>query len=63
MVFNGKPTREWLSREDASSPTASLEAIFLTATIDANEESERNYDHGYSERVYPDGTPTTRKGR
>ena len=25
MVFNGKPTRKWLSREDTSSPTASLE--------------------------------------
>ena len=40
MVFNGKPTREWLSREDTSSPTASLEAIFLTATIDAKEERD-----------------------
>ena len=28
MVFNGKPTIEWLSREDTSSPMASLEAIF-----------------------------------
>jgi len=40
MVFNGKPTREWLSREDTSSPTASLEAIILTATIDTNEERD-----------------------
>ena len=24
-VYNGKPTREWLSREDAASPTVSLE--------------------------------------
>ena len=37
MVFNGKPTREWLSKEDTSSPTATLESIFLTTTIDANE--------------------------
>eukprot|EP00980_Cylindrotheca_fusiformis_P005082 scaffold1078_cov88-Cylindrotheca_fusiformis.AAC.1 len=22
MVYNGKPTRDWLSREDAASPTA-----------------------------------------
>ena len=33
IVFNGKPTREWLSRKDTSSPTASLEGVFLTATI------------------------------
>jgi hypothetical protein len=25
MVYNGKPTREWLSREDSTSPTVSLE--------------------------------------
>eukprot|EP00980_Cylindrotheca_fusiformis_P020847 scaffold7835_cov53-Cylindrotheca_fusiformis.AAC.2 len=24
MVYNGKPTRDWLSREDVASPTASL---------------------------------------
>ena len=28
MVFNGKPTRKWLSREYTPSPTASLKAIF-----------------------------------
>ena len=27
MVFNGKPTRKWLSREDTSSTTASLEGF------------------------------------
>jgi hypothetical protein len=32
MVYNGKPTREWLSREDSASPTAA------TADIDAHEE-------------------------
>ena len=37
MVYNGKPTREWLSREDSASPTASLESILLTAVIDAKE--------------------------
>ena len=37
MVYNGKPTREWLSREDSASPTASLESIFITITIDAHE--------------------------
>jgi hypothetical protein len=37
MVYNGKPTREWLSREDATSPTAALESIMLTAIVDAKE--------------------------
>ena len=37
MVYNGKPTREWLSKEDLASPTVSLELIFLTAVIDAKE--------------------------
>ena len=37
MVYNGKPTREWLGKEDSASPTASLESIFLTAVIDAHE--------------------------
>ena len=37
LVYNGKPTREWLSREDSSSPTASNESILLTATVDTKE--------------------------
>jgi hypothetical protein len=37
MFFNGKPTREWLSREDSASPMAALESIMLTALIDATE--------------------------
>jgi hypothetical protein len=37
MVYNGKPTREWLSKEDSASPTASLEGIMLTTVIDAKE--------------------------
>eukprot|EP00978_Attheya_sp_CCMP212_P000843 scaffold1766_cov39-Attheya_sp.AAC.3 len=40
MVYNGKPTREWLSREDSSSPTAALESIILTGVIDAYEERD-----------------------
>ena len=27
-VFNGKPTREYLGKEDSASPTASMELIF-----------------------------------
>jgi hypothetical protein len=37
MVANGKPSREWLNREDSPSPTASLESLLLTATVDAHE--------------------------
>ena len=37
MVYNGKPTREWLGREETASPTAALESIILTALIDAEE--------------------------
>ena len=37
LAYNGKPTRTWISREEASSLTVSQEGIFLTSTIDANE--------------------------
>ena len=37
MVYNRKPTREWLTREDSASPMAALESIMLTAVIDAHE--------------------------
>ncbi len=40
MVYNGKPTREWLSREDSASPIAALKSIMLTAVIDAHEERD-----------------------
>ena len=37
MVYNRKPTREWLTREDSASPMAELESIMLTAVIDTHE--------------------------
>ena len=37
LVFRGDGTREWLTREDTASPTASLEGIELTITVDAYE--------------------------
>lgn len=40
LVYNGKSTREWISNEDKSSPTASNEALFLTAVLDAHEECD-----------------------
>jgi hypothetical protein len=40
LVYNGKPTREWLSQKDAASPTAALESIFLTSVINSNEDRD-----------------------
>ena len=40
MVYNGKPTREWMDREDSASPTAALESIFLLSLIDAKEKRD-----------------------
>ena len=40
MVYNGKPTRAYIPKDDASSPTAHLESIFLTVTVDAHEERD-----------------------
>ena len=39
-VHNGKPTREWLSREESASPTTSTEGTFLTAMVDAWEKRD-----------------------
>ena len=36
-VYKGSGTREWLSREDTTSPTVSQEGIMLTTTVDAKE--------------------------
>jgi hypothetical protein len=38
VVYHGKPTREWLSREEAASPTAALESILITGVIETKEE-------------------------
>jgi hypothetical protein len=40
MVYNSKPTREWLSQEDGASPTAALESILITGVIKAKEERD-----------------------
>jgi hypothetical protein len=40
MVYNRKPTREWLWREDAASPTAALESIMITGVIKAKEQRD-----------------------
>ena len=37
MVFDGRKTQEWITKEDSPSPTATLEGILLTLTIDAHE--------------------------
>jgi len=38
LVYNGKESRKWLSREETANPTVSLESINLTFAIDAHEE-------------------------
>ena len=40
QVFNGKPTREYLSREESASPTVSLEGTTLTTVIDCKEDRD-----------------------
>jgi hypothetical protein len=40
MVRDGMATREWLSREDSSSPTAALKSMILTGVIDAHKERD-----------------------
>ena len=40
MVYNGKPTRAWIDKEDKASPTVTKEEIFLTGVIDALEERD-----------------------
>ena len=40
MVFDGRRTREWITKEDSASPTATLEGIMLTLTIDAKEKRD-----------------------
>jgi len=37
MVYNGKGTREWISKHEAASPTAYVESIMITGVIDAKE--------------------------
>ena len=37
LVYNGKGTRSWISREDKSSPTVLNESLMLTCAVDAFE--------------------------
>ena len=36
-VFNGKGTREYFTKEETTSPTTSMEGLFMTSVIDAKE--------------------------
>ena len=40
MAHNGKPTRDWLTKEDTSSPTVGLDSPFFTLVIDAKEKRD-----------------------
>ena len=37
LAYNGKPTRQWVDKEEKNSPTAFTESILLLAGIDAAE--------------------------
>ena len=57
-VYNGKPTRDWLSREDSASPTASHESIVLTACIDVMEGRDvmcNDIPNAFIQASMPDG--------
>ena len=36
-VYNGKPTRQWLDKEDSASPTVAIESLTTLGQIDAHE--------------------------
>jgi len=40
MVYNGKGTRGWVSKDDAASPTVFVESIMFTGLIDAKEDHD-----------------------
>ena len=45
LAYNGKVTRDWISKEDKASPTVLNESIMLTTAIDAQENRDvASYD-------------------
>ena len=40
LVYDGSKTRDWVTREEAASPTVSMESISLTTVIDAKEKRD-----------------------
>ena len=40
-VYNGKSTRNWLTKEDTTSPTTTQEGLMITTVIDATEERDQ----------------------
>ena len=40
LCANGRKQRNWISKEDTSSPTASIKSILLMAAIDAKEKRD-----------------------
>ena len=40
LVYDGSKTRDWVSREEAASPTVSMESISLTTVINAKEKRD-----------------------
>ena len=57
-VYNGKPTREWLGKEDSMSPTAGINSIFLIAMIAAWEDRDvmmADVPNAFIQTNMPDG--------
>lgn len=40
LAFHGKPTREYLCKEDSASPAATLKSICLICIIDTHEKQD-----------------------
>jgi hypothetical protein len=59
MVYNRKPTREWLSREDVASPTVAHRDY----RSDRSERRERRDDMRHTERFHSRVTTKERSGR
>ena len=59
MVYNGKPTRAWISREDSASPTVAQESIMLTTVIDVKRKG--CHERRCSECIYTDAYATNER--
>ena len=40
VVCNGKPTRDWQTKEDTSSPPVGLDSLFFTSVMDTKEKRD-----------------------
>ena len=40
LLYNGSRTRDWVTREEAASPTVAMESISLTSVINTKEQRD-----------------------